>query len=256
MQPRRLRLIWLSLVAGVFAANACPALAQQSPFVQVPTAEKWDKIRSAQQVPMEQIPAAMREGLKVTLERPTLFTSGPTELFACKPAVYYWCLDHPDRAVIAWRRLGAKCVGINERGPGRFGYSDEHGTDIAWDTVVRGPNLRVWYAQGHVRPGPLLPLVPVKACVIFRHTEGRDERGRATIRHQADMFIHTDSTAVAIVSRLLGPSAPKMAEQCVSQMQMFFAGLAWYLERHPERAEALLSENVPAVMSRPGVAGR
>jgi hypothetical protein len=61
------------------------------------------------------------------------------------------------------------------------------------------------------------------------------------------MFIHTDSAAVAIVSRVLGPSAPKMAEQCVAQMQMFFAGLAWYLERHPERAEMLLHDAAPAV---------
>ena len=205
MQPRRLRFTWLGWVVGVCAASAGTATAQ-SPFVQVPTAEKWDKTRSAQQVPMDQIPAAMREGLKATLERPTLFTSGPTEIFPCKPAVYCWCLDHPDRAVIAWRRLGAKCVSISDRGAGRFGYTDEHGSDLSWDTVVRDPNLRVWYAQGHVRPGPLLPLVPVKACVILRHNEGRDERGRTTIQHQADMFIHTDSTAVAIVSRLLGPS--------------------------------------------------
>jgi len=254
MQPRRLRLTWLGLVAGVCAASAATATAQ-SPFVQIPTVEKWDKTRSAQQVPLDQIPAAFREGLKTTLERPTLFTSGPTEAFVCKPAVYYWCLDHPDRAVIAWRRLGAKCVNINDRGAGRFGYTDEHGSDLSWDTVVRGPNLRVWYAQGHVRPGPLLPMVAVKACVILRHTEGRDERGRVTIQHQADMFIHADSTAVAIVSRLLGPSAPRMAEQCVTQMQMFFAGLAWYLERHPERAEMLLTDNPAPQPMQPGVAG-
>jgi hypothetical protein len=197
----------------------------------------------------------MREGLKTTLERPTLFTNGPAEQFACKPEVYYWFLDHPDRAVIAWRRLGAKCVTISDRGAGRFAWSDENGSEIVWEAVHRGPNLRVWYATGHVKPGLLLPNVHVKACVVLRHGEGRDERGATMIQHQADMFIHTDSAAVAIVSRVLGPQAPKMAEQCVSQMQMFFAGLAWYLERHPERAEQLLTDGVPAAPQRPGVSG-
>jgi len=254
MAFRRWRLTWLGLVAGVLAVGAGQAAAQ-APFAPVPGAEKWDKVKSAQQVPLEQLPPSVRDGVKVTLERPTLFTNGPAESFGCKPAVYYWFLDHPDRAVIAWRRLGAKCVNITDRGAGRFGWSDENGSEIIWDTVLRGQNLRVWYATGKVRPGPLLPLVPVKACVILRHNEGRDERGAPIIQHQADMFIHTDSAAVAIVSRLLGPSAPRMAEQCVTQMQTFFAGLAWYLERHPERAELLLTDTAPPARTQPGVAG-
>jgi hypothetical protein len=254
MQARRLRLTWLGLVAGVLAASASSAAAQ-TPFAPVPGAEKWDKVRSAQQVPLDQLPPAVRDGVKVTLERPTLFTSGPAEVFACRPAVYYWILEHPDRAVQAWRRLGAKCVSIVDRGAGRFAWTDDQGSEIIWGTVHSGPNQRVWYATGHVRPGPLLPMVPVKACVILRHTEGRDERGGTTIQHQADMFIHTDSAAVAIVSRILGPSAPRMAEQCVQQMQMFFAGLAWYLERHPERADMLLSDAAPAANVQPGQAG-
>lgn len=254
MQARLWRLTWQCVLAALLATGASRATAQ-TPFSPVPAAEKWDKIKSAQQVPLDQLPASVRDGMKATLEKCTLFTSGPAESFCCKPAVYYWFLEHPDRAVLAWRRLGAKCVNISDRGAGRFGWSDDSGSDITWDTVHRGPNLRVWYATGHVRPGPLLPLVPVKACVILRHSEGRDERGAVTIQHQADMFIHTDSAAVAIVSRLLGPSAPKMAEQCVSQMQMFFAGLAWYVERHPERAEMLLTDAVPATKVQAGIAG-
>jgi hypothetical protein len=64
--------------------------------------------------------------------------------------------------------------------------------------------------------------------------------------HQADLFLQTDSQAAALITKLLGPSAPKMAERCVGQMEMFFSALAWYVERHPEQSETLLSGLVPS----------
>ena len=63
------------------------------------------------------------------LEKPTVAAQGPSETFTCTPEQYYWLLDNPDRVVSAWRRLGAKCVSITRRGPGRFGYSDDMGSD-------------------------------------------------------------------------------------------------------------------------------
>src|SRR5262245_26479190 len=140
MQARRLRFNVLVLAAGVLAASASTAAAQ-TPFAPVPGVEKLDKGRSAQQVPLDLLPPSVREGMKVTLERPTLFTNGPAESFACKPEVYYWFLEHPDRAVAVWRKLGAKCINISDRGAGRFGWTDEHGSEVVWDTVLRGPNL-------------------------------------------------------------------------------------------------------------------
>jgi hypothetical protein len=98
--------------------------------------------------------------------------AAPAEAFACEPAVYYWFLDHPDRAVTAWRRLGAKCLTITDRGGGRFGWADENGSDIVWETVYRTPELRIWYAEGKARPGPLMPLVPVRAVVLLTTVPG------------------------------------------------------------------------------------
>ena len=46
--------------------------------------------------------------------------------------------------------------------------------------------------------------------------------------------------AMAVAAKIFGGAAPRVAEQSVGQMQMFFAGLAWYMEKHPDRAEGLL----------------
>src|SRR5207249_2285883 len=107
------------------------------------------------------------ELVRELLERPTLQARGNVETFACHPAQFNWVLDNPHRAVIAWRRLGARCVSIVPRGQGMFGWADENGSEVVWETVARSPTQRVWLAEGKVKPGALLPSVPVKALVVL-----------------------------------------------------------------------------------------
>jgi hypothetical protein len=173
------------------------------------------------------------------MRRPTLFAHGPAEVFHGRPALYRWLLDHPDRAVHMWHRLGAHCLDIHDQGGGRFGWSDGQGTVCHWDTVVRSPDCRVWYAEGNARPAPLLPNLPFRAVVILRYSEDHDRGGRSLIRHQADVYLQTDSKTAALVTRLLGPSAPRLAQQGLAQLEMFFSALVWYVDRHPEAAQYL-----------------
>jgi hypothetical protein len=59
--------------------------------------------------------------------------------------------------------------------------------------------------------------------------------------HQADVFLQTDSKTAVLMTRMLGASVPRIAEQCLSQLETFFSGLVWYVDHHPERAEKLLA---------------
>ena len=194
------------------------------------------------------MPARVREGVRVVLERPTLAVAGPTELFRGCPDLYRWLLDHPDQAVTLWRRLGAQCVEITDRGSGQFAWTDGHGSGIRWEAVHSSLHERIWYAEGKARPGVLLPPVPVRAVVVMHFGDECDSAGRSVLFHQADLFIHTDSKAVALVAHMMGQSGPRLAEQGMAQMEMFFSALVWYFDHHPERAEALeLGKVLPEV---------
>jgi hypothetical protein len=203
--------------------------------------EVAEPARTEVRLPLDEMPAAVRDKIRQTLEKPTISARGPIETFACYPAQYFWLLDHPDRAVFAWHRLGAKCVDVSDRGEGRFGWSDEYGSDIHWDTVYQTKQMRVWYAEGKVRAAPLLPLHVVRVVVVMHYAEDRDDTGRVVIRHQAEMALHTDSKAVALAARLFGTSVPKLADQYMSQLEMFYSALAWYFDQHPRQVEALLA---------------
>jgi hypothetical protein len=176
------------------------------------------------------------------LAQPTLATRGPTETFNCQPAVYHWLLDHPDLAVCLWHSLGARCAAVEDRGGGVYGWHDEHGSDVRWQTVLRAAGQRLWYAEGRVKPGVLLPMVAFQAVVALDYTEGHDRENRPALRHQIHLYLHTDSHAAALAAKLVGASAPRLAEQYVAQLEMFFGGMAWYLDQEPQRTRLMLQE--------------
>jgi hypothetical protein len=196
--------------------------------------------QAAARVPLAEVPEAVRTRVRQVLERPTLFSHGPAEAFTGRPALYRWLLDHPDRAVVAWRKLGATCTEITDRGRGHFLWKDGQGSEIHWQTIHDGPSLRIWYAEGQMRPGLLLPSLMIRAVLLLRHGDRPDGPGRMLIFHQADVFLQTDSKAATLLTQLLGPSAPCLAEQGLGQVEMFFSALVWYLGQHPDRTERLL----------------
>jgi hypothetical protein len=208
------------------------------------TANQNTKSALRADIPLEALPPKARETVLKIVTKPTLFTHGPAELFQGNLSLYNWFLDHPDQAVRAWRKLGARCMDIRDQGAGRFGWSDGQGTEIHWDTVLRGREIRVWLAEGSARVSPLLPAVPVRAVVVLRYVPDH-EHGLDLIHHQADLYMQTDSKTAALFARLLGASAPRLAEQCVAQLEMFFSALVWYFDRHPGRLEALFSDLAP-----------
>jgi hypothetical protein len=192
-------------------------------------------------LPLDDLAPEVRARLRAVIDQPTLRSYGRVETFTCQPTVYYWLLDHPDLAVRLWRLLGAKCADILPEGSDRFVWKDGP-SHVHWDTVVKKPGLRVWYAEGEVRPGHLLPSAPVKAVAVLRYTEGHVSDGRPSLCHQVELTLHTDSHAVALAARILGASAPRAGEQMVGQIEMFYAALAWYLDQHPRYAEAMFTQ--------------
>jgi hypothetical protein len=224
---------WLCMAVSAFGAGAGPACAEE-------TSSSRSAVSSP--VPIDDLPKGARDSVRAVLEHPTLHTSGPTESFTCKPTQYYEFLEHPDRAVALWRKLGAKCLSISDRGKGRFGWSDEHGSDVHWDMVLSSPKTRIWYSEGQVRPNVWLPTVSFQAVVVLHLTETKDADGRPMVQHQAELFIHSDNKTAALAARLLGPSAPRMAENYITQIQTFFSALSWYCDQHPEALEGLERE--------------
>jgi hypothetical protein len=245
MANRRLALAGVGVCVWSLAAGLVPALGQQVKESR-PLATSGNPVRSliyAQPVvPLDRLPEKVRDKARLVVERPTLSAQGPVEVFNCDPEMYAWLLDRPDKALRLWHLLGAKCTDIQNRGNGRFGYRDDLGSDVSWETVLADTRQRVWYAEGQVKPAVVLPAARLQALLVLDYVEGTDTQGRPAIKHQMHLILHTDSHAIALATRFLGASAPRIAEQYVGQIEMFFGALAWYLGEHPEHSRELFAQ--------------
>jgi hypothetical protein len=193
-------------------------------------------------IPMQSLAPADRTAVKKVFDSSTLTAKSQPEMFRGNPDIYMYFLDHPDRAVSAWRRLGAKCVEIQPRANKQFAYVDDQGSEILWRTVVRQGDLRVWYAEGKVKASSVLPPVPVQAVVVVRHGEVNNPDGSSALIQQTEIYVHTDSSMATLVMQMMGPHSQRMAEQGLGQFQFFFSGLSRYASQNPENARALVRQ--------------
>lgn len=203
---------------------------------------------AARLVPVDNLPPAIRDKVKKTITQPTLVTRAPSEEFQASSAMYEWLMEHPDRAAAAWKRLGVDCQPIVDRGQGRFGWSDEHGSDVVWSIISRSPQCRIWYAEGQVKVSPRAPMVPVRAVVVMRYELPTTPAGK--IKHEIDAFCWADSRIASMAYRIFGSQADRMAAESAQQLLMFFSSISKHVAEHPDQAERLLAPPAARASSR------
>jgi len=198
-----------------------------------------------------------RDSVAAVMRAPTLTTRATDAPFFAQADLYDWLLDHPDRASLAWRRMGVPCVEIVPLERGRFLWKDEQGSELVWWPVGRFRDGIVWYATGQVKAAALVPTASVRAVAILQCPRQiiLPPSPTATFTPKVLLYLQTDSPAATAALRILGPAVPRMAEQGAEQLLLFFAGPARRIFAYPEEGEKLLApkltKNGPTVDSQP-----
>jgi hypothetical protein len=244
MNPLKIALIGMGAL-GVWVSHPSSLRSEEPYWKRELSSEESRSLKSSIKgfpVSLESIPKVWLEPIHKVMAQPTLVTSAGPERFFINDEMYQWLLNHPDRVALAWRRSGVPALDIQDEKNGWFSWKDGEGTELSWITVAKSDKGRIWFAEGKVRPGPLLPVIPVRAVAILRHETFTNAKGRISVRHQVDAFLQTDSKFAALVMRILGPTAPKLAEQGADQLLYFFSGIGKLVDADPDKAPILLSE--------------
>ncbi len=183
-----------------------------------------------------------REAVAAVFKNPTMTAKANEDEFAAHGKVYDWLIENPDRTTLAWQRLKVPCVEISSLGKGRFQWTDENGSELVWQCVGRFENGVIWYATGKVKAGTLIPSAPIKAVAVLQSPRSKpNAEGESSFKPTVHLYMHTDSRVANMILKMVGPSAPKLAEQGAEQLLFFFSGIAQYIHRKPEKMEALLA---------------
>jgi hypothetical protein len=217
-----------------------PALALEPRPVVTPSASTAS---TKPKVLLDYVAEPFREVVAGIIKAPTISAKANDDEFVAHPNVYDWLIEHPDRTTQAWKRLKVPCVDITDLGKGQFFWSDETGSELTWQTVGKFDHGVIWYATGKVKPGVLLPTVPVKAVAVLHSPRGSQDpdTGNATFKPTVQVYLLADSRVAAGLVKMMGPSAPKMAEEGAEQFLFFFSGIARYIYRKPDQLEILLA---------------
>ena len=232
MFPRRLGFAVLAICAA-FAGR--PAHAQS----RTPTAKPANSPVAAI---LDLVPAAHRDAVAKVMTKPTLSAKYTEEPFQAHEGVYPFLLEHPDRVSLAWQRMNVPCVEIADAGNGAFAWTDENGSQLTWQAVAKLTDGVVWYASGKVKAATLLPMVPVKAVAVVKYpSKATATKGVVTLTPEASVYLLSESRAANAVLRMVGPAAPKLAEDGAEQLLFFFSGVATHLKDNPDKVPTLLA---------------
>ncbi|MFQ3650308.1 MAG: hypothetical protein SNJ75_08255 [Gemmataceae bacterium] len=223
---------------GTIYAQSSPAAGSTTLHPQTVTNESL----ATPLVPPEQLPAEVREAVRLILDAPTLVSKAPAESFLAAPDVYQWLLANPKIAIQLWRLLGAKVSDISEPQPGRYVWRDGQGSEVFWRVIHTAPGVQVWYIEGKAKPNGFLLPAHFRALATLHYRVSQREDGQCSIRHQVQFHLRCDGKAVALAAKLMGASAPRLAEHYLTQLQVFHGGMAWYLCQDKERARRMLSK--------------
>lgn len=190
---------------------------------------------------LDSVKPEFRDAVARCMNKPTVSTRATGDEVVCTVAVYEWLYEHPDRVALAWQRLKVPSIPIHDLGNGKFGWTDEYGSEIVWQTVGTFTDGRIWYATGKVKAAPATPSIPVQSVVVVRHKKRIEKDGVALYVPVVEAFMHSDSRAANVILRVLGPTVPNVAEQAAGQLLDFFGGIAGFVQRHPDRADELLA---------------
>ncbi|HEY1186169.1 MAG TPA: hypothetical protein VGE74_00870 [Gemmata sp.] len=235
----------LGVLLGGTVAGGAPAAPPMMPLAAAPAAMPAPALpNTAGPVRVklaDVVHADYRDAVMAVVGKPTVSTKATAPDLICTVSMYEWLFDHPDRVAAAWQRLKVPAVPITDAGNGLFAWTDENGSEVVWRTVGTFRDGRVWYATGKVKPGLATPSVPVKAVAILTHPQKANKDGVASFSTSVQIYLVSDSKAATVALKLMGPAAPKVAEQGAEQFLEFFNGIAGYVQKNPTKAPALLA---------------
>ncbi len=212
------------LLTHAYAAAATPNQATSS------RAAREDAIRS---IPLDRLPADMREKVSATLAGTSLYRRLPVHVTQCDPNMYLFLVRHPEVVVNIWEVMNISNVALTRTGPDSFRATDNAGTLCDVKFCYSDDETQVIYAEG-AYSGPMVGK-PIRArCVLLLKSGYMQETdGQYHVTSRMDTFIQIEHAGVEVLAKTLQMLIHRSADYNFVETAAFLGTVSRTAETNP-----------------------
>ncbi len=214
----------IALVCCAWAVAATPNQATSS------RAAREDALRS---IPLEKLPAEMREQVTSTLKATSLFRRLPVQVTPCDPEMYLFLVRHPEVVVNIWEVMNISNVALQRTGSDTFRATDNAGTLCNVKFCYSDDETHVIYAEG-AYSGPMFNR-PIRArCVLLLKSGYMQETdGQYYVTSRMDTFIQIEHAGVEVLAKTLQMLIHRSADYNFVETAAFLGTISRTAEANP-----------------------
>lgn len=233
--PATRRIVAIALgLAGFGAALAPPS----------PAPAGTRAVDPALVVPLEKIPAELRESVAEVIRDHTMHRKGSADTFPCHSKVYLSLLNEPAVTLALWQDLTPTPVSLRRLDANRYQGSDGQGTTATWQYVYRSPKLHVLFSDLDYSSPRGTAKLNGRIVLVVHSGFYREVNGDPYIQHDVEAFVKVDSKGWKALARTVRPLLEKVLEDQVQEAGLFVSIMGRLVETHPNWAcSVVLSQN-------------
>jgi len=194
-------------------------------------------------VPLDKIPAEVRDSVVEVIRDHTMHRRGSADTFPCHSKVYLSLLNEPAVTLALWQDLAQTPVRLQRIDANRYQGSDGVGTSASWQYVYRSPKLHVLLSDLDYQ-SPRGPTKLNGRIVLVVHSGFyREVNGEPWIQHDVEAFVKVDSKGWKALAKTIRPVLEKVLEDQVHEAGLFVSLMGRLVENYPNWACSVVVAN-------------
>ncbi len=194
-------------------------------------------------VPLDKIPADVRDSVVEVIRDHTMHRKGSADTFPCHSKVYLSLLNEPSVTLSLWQDLAQTPVRLQRIDANRYQGSDGVGTSATWQYVYRSPKLHVLLSDLDYQSPRGAAKLNGRIVLIVHSGFYREVNGEPWIQHDVEAFVKVDSKGWKALAKTIRPVLEKVLEDQVHEAGLFVSLMGRLVENYPNWACSVVLAN-------------
>lgn len=229
------RTLLVGLAIVLILGRCSDIFAQQQENYDVASNSKQAYQQALKRIPWKQLSTESHAKAKSVVTDYTIFRRLPQQAVYCDPAMYEYCLSHPETVVGIWEHLGVTQVSVSNNGDNTYTMKESTGTVAEIEVIYRSQNLCILYAKGTYLGPMIQKSIKGDVLLIMQSRFGTDKNAEPFLVARMDAFVRIHNPGAELIAKLLTPVVGKIVDNNFEQTVAFIGNLSDASQTTPQK---------------------